>query len=74
MHEVWRVLVIRQNRVEQMSSLWHEVYIRWSRVVTGKHGMAALMISLKEAKIKAEAIPVNMYQGKTSTKKLKYKD
>ena len=30
-----------------------------------KHGMSALMLSLKEAEIKAEYITVNMHQGNT---------
>ena len=44
--------------------------MRQARVVPGKHGMAALILALKEAEIKAEAIPLHMYQGKTATKKL----
>ena len=43
-------------------------------MVPGKNGMAVLMLALKEAEIKAESIPVHMYQGKTGTKQLKYKD
>ena len=33
--------------------------------------MVALMLALKEAKIKAEAIPVHMNQVKTATKQIK---
>ena len=32
-------------------------------VVPGKHGMAALIIDLKDSGIKAEAIIVHMHQG-----------
>ena len=45
-----------------------------ARVVPVEHDISSLMIALKEAEIKAEAIPVHMYQGKTETKQLKYKD
>ena len=34
-----------------------------ARVVPGKYGVTYLMIALKEAKIKAEYIPVDMHQG-----------
>ena len=36
--------------------------MRQAIVVPGKHGMLALMLALKEAKIKAEDIPVHMHQ------------
>ena len=42
-------------------------------MVPGKHGMATLMLVLNEAEIRAEAIPVHMYQGKTVTKHMKYR-
>ena len=42
-----------------------------ARVVPGKHGMSDLMLALKEAEIKAEFIPVQMYQGHKETQKLK---
>ena len=51
----------------------HGVAMRWSKVVPGKHGMAALMLALKEVEINAETIPVHIYQGKTATQQLKYK-
>ena len=41
-------------------------------VVPVKNVMAALMLSQKEAEIKAEAIPVHMHQGHTETQHLKY--
>ena len=41
---------------------------------TGKHGMAALMIALKEAEINSEAIPVHMHQDEAETQQLKYKN
>ena len=47
--------------------------MRQARGLTRKHGMVALMIPLKEAEIKAEAIPVHMKKGQTETKNLKYK-
>ena len=65
MHKVWRALVLRQIRVEQLSILLKEVDMRRGRVVPGKHGIAALVISLKEAEIKVEYIPVQMHQGNT---------
>ena len=42
-------------------------------VVSVKYGMSSLMIALKEAEIKAEAILVHMRQGQTATKYLKDK-
>ena len=36
--------------------------------------MSALMISLKNAEMKAEAIPVHMHHKQTATKQQKYKD
>ena len=36
--------------------------------------MAALMIAIKEAEIKAEDIPVHMYQGQKVTQQLKDKN
>ena len=51
----------------------HKVDMRRAIVVTGKHGMSALMIDLNEAEIKAENIPVHMRQEKTATKHLKNK-
>ena len=47
--------------------------MRRARVVPGKHGMASLMLWLKEAEIKSEEIPVHMHQEKTSTRQLKNK-
>ena len=48
--------------------------MRRAKVVPGKHGMAALMLEQKKAEIKAEIIPVHMYQVHKSTKQLKDKD
>ena len=45
--------------------------MRRARVVTGKYGMSALMISLKEAKKNAEYIPLHMHQENTETQQLK---
>ena len=42
--------------------------MRRSIVVPVKHGMAALMIALKEVEIKAEAIPVHMHPRQTAKK------
>ena len=42
------------------------------RVLSGKYGISALMLALKEEEIKAEAIPVHMHQGHTETYQLKY--
>ena len=63
----------RNNRVEHLSRLKNELYIRQARVVPGKHVIVTLMLSLKKAKVKAEAIPVYMYQGQTATKQPKDK-
>ena len=52
MKKVCRSLGLRQNRVEQFSILRNDVDMRPAKVVSGKHGMAALMLSLKEAEIK----------------------
>ena len=65
MHKVWRDLGKIKQRVEHISSLQQEVSMRWERVVTGKHGMVALMLALKEAEINAKSIPVHMNQGHT---------
>ena len=54
-----------------MSVLRHEVSMRRARVVPGKHGMEALMVALKEVKIKAGAIPVQMHQGNKEIQQLK---
>ena len=42
--------------------------MRGARVLTGKNGVAALMLALKEADIKVEAIPVHMHLGQTAAK------
>ena len=71
MHEVCRALGLRQIRVEQLSSLQQEVDMRQEIVVTGKHSMAAFILSLKEEEIKAEAIPVHMHHRHTETQHMK---
>ena len=48
--------------------------MRRAIVVTGKHGIAALTIVLKEAEIKSEAIPVHMNQKNTEKQQLKDKN
>ena len=40
--------------------------MRRSIVVPGKNVMADLMLVLREAEIKSEAIPVHMHQGQTT--------
>ena len=45
--------------------------MRHARVVPIKHGMALLMLALKEAEIKAEHIQVNIHQGHIETQQLK---
>ena len=47
--------------------------MRRSRVVPGKHDMVALMLALKEAEIKAEAIPVYMHQKHNAKNHMKDK-
>ena len=59
--------------MEQVSSLRQEVAMRRAGLVPGKHGMAALILSLKESQIKSEAIPVNMHQGHTESQQQKDK-
>ena len=44
-----------------------------ARVVPDKKVMTALILALKEAKIRAEDIPVHMHQWKTATIPLKDK-
>ena len=39
MHAVWKTLVLSQNRVEQLSSMQHELAMIQSILVPGKHGM-----------------------------------
>ena len=48
--------------------------MKLERVVIGKHGMASLMLALKQTEIKAEDIPVHIHQGQTATQQLKEKD
>ena len=57
-----------------MSILRHEADMRREGVVSGKHGITSLMLVLKEEKTEAEAILVNMHQGKIEPKNLKDKD
>ena len=71
MHEVWRALGLRHQRVEQLSILRHEVATRRAGVVPGKHGMSDLMLALKEAYIKVEAILVQIHKGHIETQHLK---
>ena len=74
MHKVYRALGIRHHRLEQISSLQHEVAMRRERLVPGKHDMSALVIALKEAEINSKAIPVHIYQCQTETQQLKDKN
>ena len=60
MHGFLKDLGLRQNRVEQMSILWHEVAMRRAIVVTGKTYMEDCMLALKEAEIKAEAVSLHI--------------
>ena len=71
MHEIWISLALRHIIVEQISSLRQEVYIRREIVVPIKHRMSALMLALKEFKIKSEAIHVQMHRGHIETQHLK---
>ena len=73
MHELWRALGFKPLRVEQLQILWKYAGMRRSRVVTGKHGMQALMLALKEMRIKTETIQVHMHHKQTSKKHLKDK-
>ena len=45
--------------------------MRRSRGVLVKHGIAAFILALKEAKIKSEAVPVHMNHGQLGTQHLK---
>ena len=66
MHEVWRALGLIYIRVGHLSILRQEVSMRLAIVMPGKHGMSSLVILLKEAEIKSEAIPVHIHQGHTA--------
>ena len=48
--------------------------MRWTRVMPGKHGMSALMLALKEAEIKSEAIQLHLQQVHIETQHLKDKN
>ena len=72
MHKIFKALGLRQLIVEHLSILQQEVAMRQARLVPGKHDMAALLLALKEAEIKAKAIPVHMHQGHIETQQLKY--
>ena len=48
-HKVWSALVLRQHRVEYLSIMRHKVAMRQGSGVPGKHGMASLLLVLKEA-------------------------
>ena len=54
-----------------MSIIRHGSDMRHARVVPGKHGIISLILALKEAVIKSEAIPVHMYQWQTARQQLK---
>ena len=71
MHEVFRALGIRKNRVEHLSILRHGVTMRREIVMPGKHGMVDLMLDLKEEEIREETIPVHRLQGHTTTKQIR---
>ena len=71
MHEVWRALGLIKNRVEQLPILRQEVATRRAGVVPVKHVMAALMLALREAEIKVEAISVHIQLGHTEKNILK---
>ena len=47
--------------------------MRWVTVFPGKHSMSFLMLSLKEAEIKVEDIPVHMHHKQTAAKQPKDK-
>ena len=59
--------------MEQMSISHKYVAMIRARVVTVKHGISDLMLALKEAEIKVEAIMVHMHHKQTATKNLKEK-
>ena len=60
--------------MEHISSLRQEIAVRRSIVVPVKHDISALMLALKEAEIKSEAIPVHMHQEHTESRQPKYKN
>ena len=57
----------------QLTSTRHKISMIRAIMVSGKHGIEALMLALKDAEIKSEAIPVHMYQWKTAAQQTKYK-
>ena len=66
-HEVCMDLGLMDNKVKQLPSLRQEIAMRWARIVPVKHGMADLMLALKEAEIKAQAILVHMNHSQSVT-------
>ena len=48
--------------------------MRRGKLVPEKHGMAALILALKDAEINSEAIPLHMNQGHTESQQPKYKN
>ena len=65
---------MRHFRVENLSRLRQDVAMRQARVVPGKHVMSALMLALKEAEIKSEAIQLHLQQVHIETQHLKDKN
>ena len=49
MHKIRRAIGLSQNIVEHIPNLRQDVSMRRARVMSEKHGMSSLMISLKEA-------------------------
>ena len=64
-HKVFMDLVLRMYRLEQLSSLQKEVDKRREILVPVKHGIAAHMLTLIDAEVKAEVIPVHIHRVKT---------
>ena len=68
MNKVWRYLGPRQHIFEHIPNLRQEAAMRREIVVPRKQGMLDLVLAVKEAETREEAIPVYMHQGQTITK------
>ena len=50
--KIRRALGLKQNIVQQLSCMLHEVAMRWARVVPGENDIVIFLIELKEVEIK----------------------
>ena len=50
--KIRRALGLKQNIVQQLSCMLHEVAMRWERVVPGENDIVIFLIELKDVEIK----------------------